>query len=314
VGTALGVARVPGGAAREVAAAGPSVPGRERTGRIDFKISLNTSTLRGHKLPITEVIDIAGEAGYAGIEPWPDELGRYVDGGGSLNDLRKRLNDLGLLVTGAIAFPHWMVDDEAVRQKAFEEARRQFHRLSQIGASHMALPPAGDVAGVELLAAAERYRELLDISQDYGVIPAVEVWGFARNLYRLGQTALVAVEADHPQACVLPDVYHLYKGGSGLGGIRCLHGSLYGGFHLNDIPADAPPREEITDAHRVYPGDGIMPLAQMLRDLHEVGYRGAVSVELFNPEYYQQDPRHVARTALAKTQAVIAAAEGIRRA
>lgn len=271
-------------------------------------ISLNTSTLRGHKLPIAKVIEIAAKTGYVGIEPWSDELDRYLESGGNLRDLRKRLDDLGLAVTGAIAFPRWMVDDAAVRAEAYEQVRNFLDRLSRIGASHMALPPAGDVKNVELLAAAQRYRELLDIAWDFGVTPAIELWGAASNLYRLGQTALVAIEADHPRACVLPDVYHLYKGGSGFGGIRCLHGSLYGGFHLNDIPADGPPREQITDAHRVYPGDGTMPLAQLIRDLYAVGYRGAVSVELFNPDYYRQDPRRVARTALTKTRAVFAAA------
>ncbi len=307
-GVALGVAGVASGSAPPAGAASDAVAGRPEPASCGLPISLNTSTLRGHKLPITEVIDIAGQAGYAGIEPWPDELDRYTEGGGSLRDLRQRLDDLGLAVTGAIAFPHWMVDDDAVRAKAYEEVRRHLDRLSQIKATHMALPPAGDVKEVDLLAAAQRYRELLDISADFGVTPAIEVWGFAPNLYRLGQTALVAIEADHPRACVLPDVYHLHKGGSGLGGIRCLHGSLYGGFHLNDIPADAPPRDQITDAHRVYPGDGIMPLAQLIRDLLAVGYCGAVSVELFNPDYYRQDPRLVARTALAKTRTLIAAA------
>lgn len=274
----------------------------------DLPISLNTSTLRGHKLPITEVIDIAAETGYAGIEPWPDELDRYVDAGGSLRDLRQRLHDRGLKVTGAIAFPSWMVNDDAVRAKAYEDVRRRLDQLSRIEASHMALPPAGNVKDVDLLAAAGRYREMLEIAEDFGVTPAIELWGPAPNLYRLGQIALVAIEANHPRACVLPDVYHLYKGGSGLGGVRCLHGSLYGGFHLNDIPADGPPRDQITDAHRVYPGDGIMPLVQLIRDLHATGYRGAVSVELFNPEYYRQDPHRVAQTALAKTRAVIAEA------
>src|SRR6185436_7764524 len=78
-------------------------------------ISLNTSTLRGHKLPIEEVIDIAAQAGYSGIEPWPDEVDRYVEAGGKLADLSKRHSDSGLKVTGAIAFFQWMVDDDAAR-------------------------------------------------------------------------------------------------------------------------------------------------------------------------------------------------------
>ncbi len=273
-----------------------------------MRISLNTSTLRGHKLPITQIIDIAAKAGYGGIEPWPDDLDRHVQSGGTLKDLDKRLKDGGLAVTGAIHFANWMIDDDAGRAKGLEDAKQMMGKLAQIGATHMAAPPHGDVKNVSLLAAAERYRTLLELSEAFGVTPAIELWGFAPNLYRLGQTALVAIEADHPKACILPDVYHLVRGGSGFSGIRRLAGSLYGGFHLNDLPKDHPPREKLTDADRVYPGDGVMPLRQLLRDLRSVGYDGALSVELFNPHYYQQDPMFVARTALEKTQALITAA------
>jgi len=284
---------------------GGSSPSKDSA--VPWTISLNTSTLRGHKLPFDAVIDVAAKAGYGGIEPWPDEIDRYVEAGGKLADAAKRLKDGGLAVTGAIAFFEWMVDDDGRRAKALEEARRRMDQLAQLGATHIAAPPSGDVEKVDLLRAAERYRALLDLSAASGVIPAVEVWGFAKNCFRLGQCVCVAIESQHPKACVLPDVYHLYKGGSGLASIRHMSGSLIAGFHLNDYPAD-PPREKITDAHRVYPGDGVAPLREFFRDLKATGYRGAVSIELFNPSYYRQDPNEVARTALTKTQAAIRSA------
>jgi len=271
-------------------------------------ISLNTSTLRGHKLPITELIDIAAKAGYRGIEPWPDDLEHHVKAGGSLKDLKKRLQDNGLAVTGAIAFSEWMVDDDAKRAKALEETKHTMDMLSQIGGTHMAAPPRGDVKHVDLLKAAERYHAILALSDHFGVIPALEIWGFAENIYRLGQAAMVALEAHHPKACILADVYHLYKGGSGFSGIRELNGHFLGGFHFNDIPKNPPPLDKITDADRVYPGDGIAPLKQLLRDLREIKYEGPISVELFNPEYYKQDPMLVAKTAFDKTKAVMQAA------
>lgn len=276
---------------------------------IEFPISLNTSTLRGHKLPLTETIDIAAEAGYQGIEPWPDELDRHVQSGGSLKDIKQRLKDRELAVTGAIAFFAWMVDDDAERAKAFEEAKRRMDQLAQIGATHIAAPPRGDVKNVNLLRAAERYHDLLKIGDAIGVTPAVEIWGHAPNVYRLGQAALIAIESKHPKACILPDVFHLYKGGSGLSGVRYLSEKLIAGFHLNDYPADPPP-EKARDADRVYPGDGVAPLGQLFRDLRDMAYTGALSIELFNPNYYQQDPKHVAETALRKTRAVMRAALG----
>ena len=115
------------------------------------------------------------------------------------------------------------------------------------------------------------------------------------------------MNAHHPKACILPDVFHLYRGGSGLSGVARLNRRLLAGFHLNDYPAN-PPRDRIADKHRIYPGDGIAPLTQLIRDLRDIGYTGPLSIELFNPTYYEQDPALVARTALEKTKAVVRAA------
>ena len=41
----------------------------------------------------------------------------------------------------------------------------------------------------------------------------------------------------------------------------------------------------IADADRVYPGDGVAPIKQILRDLRAIGFRGMLSLELFNREY-----------------------------
>lgn len=294
-----GVARV----ARSSAETLTATPSGQRS-RDQVPISLNTATLRGHKLPVAEVIEIAAKAGFDGIEPWVSELDQHVQSGGKLSDLRKRLEDHGLAVTGAVAFSEWIVDDDARRAKGLEDAKRRMQQVAEIGGTHIAAPPAGSDAAIDLIKAAERYRELLELGETFGLVPALEIWGFARNLFRLGQAVGVALEAQHPKACVLPDVYHLYKGGSGLSGVGRLNAGLLAGFHFNDYPSD-PPREAIADKDRVYPGDGVAPLAGLVRDLRAIGYRGPVSVELFNPQYARQDPLQVARTAFEKTRRVL---------
>ena len=135
----------------------------------------------------------------------------------------------------------------------------------------------------DLFKVAERYRALLELGDQIGVVPQVEVWGFSRTLGRLGEAALVAMEAAHPKACILPDVYHLHRGGSGLGGIKLLSPRAIHVFHFNDYPAD-PPREKLTDADRVYPGDGAAPLKALLRDLSAGGFRVMLVARALQPE------------------------------
>ncbi len=273
-----------------------------------FRFCLNTSTIRtadNKNRPLVEEVEIAAKAGYQAIEPWMNELEQYVKSGGSLKDLGKRIHDHGLVVPDAIGFCEWIVDDDARRRKGLENARRAMDLVQQIGGERLAAPPVGaiDQAGLDLFKVAERYRALLEIGDRMGVVAQVEVWGFSKSLSRLGETALVAIESGHPKACVLADVYHLHKGGSGFEGLKLLGPRALQVFHVNDYPAD-PPREKITDAHRVYPGDGVAPLKTMLRDLRRLGFGGFLSLELFNRDYWKQDALLVARTGLEKMRAV----------
>ena len=292
----------------ETAAAGER---RQAPGAGPFRYCFNTSTIQGQKLTLVQEIEIAGQAGYDAIEPWMGEIDRYVDGGGALKDLSQRIRDAGLTVESAIGFFEWIVDDDGRRAKGLEQARRDMDRLAQIGGKRVAAPAfgaheaarAGDKE-IDLLAAAERYRALLDVGKQAGVVPQIEVWGFSRTLSRLGQAALVAVESGHPDACILADVYHLHKGGSPASGLRLLGGAHLHVFHVNDYPGTPPPAA-ITDADRVYPGDGVAPLGDIFRTLRDIGFRGHLSLELFNRDYWKQDALAVARTGLEKTKAAV---------
>ncbi|WP_437223517.1 sugar phosphate isomerase/epimerase family protein [Planctomicrobium sp. SH661] len=274
------------------------------------RFCLNTSTVRGQKLTLEEEVELAGSVGYDGIEPWINEIETYRDSGKSLSDLKKKIADSGLQVSSAIGFAPWIVDDATERAKGLEKLKRDMELLHSIGGDLIAAPPIGmhtkEAPAVDLFAAADRYRAALEVGSQIGVVPQIEVWGFSRNLSRLGESVFVAVESNHPDACILPDVYHIYKGGSGFEGLKMIAGSAIRCFHFNDYPA-TPPRAEINDAMRVYPGDGVAPLNRIVAILNEIGFAGTVSLELFNPEYWKQDPRIVAETGLKKLQAVFSA-------
>lgn len=271
---------------------------------------LNTSTLRGQELTVPQQIDVAAEAGYDGIELWIRDVEQYVQQGGSLDDLRKRLEDSRLKVESAIGFANWIVDDDAARAAGLEVAKRDMELVRRIGGTRIAAPPAGatNQTDLNLFQAAERYRRLLELGREQGVTPQLELWGFSKSISRLGELLFVAAESGHPDACLLPDVYHIYKGGSDFVGLQLLSGAVIHCFHMNDYPA-MPPRESITDADRVYPGDGVAPLNDILQTLMRIGFRGALSLELFNREYWKQDARLVARTGLEKMRQAVARAQ-----
>ena len=299
-GAALGAVLLAG---RQVGAAATS---NEQAG--PFRYSLNTSTIRGQKLGLEKEIDTAAEAGYDAIEPWVSTIQEYMKAGGKLADVRKRVEDRGLTVEGAISFTQWIVDDDARRADALKQAKREMDMLAQIGGKRIAAPPVGangnDAPILDLAKVAERYRALLELGDRMGVTPGLELWGSSKNLHRLGQCAFVLVESGHPKACLVGDVYHIYKGGSDFAGLKMLSAEAMPVMHMNDYPAD-PPRERIGDRDRVMPGDGIAPLSQILRTLRDNGSRAVLSLELFSQVYWQKDAMEVARTGLAKMKAAV---------
>ena len=276
-----------------------------------FGYCLNTATLMGLKLSVDKEVEIAAGAGYRGIEPWMRNIHRYAQEGGSLGDLKKKIADLGLSVQSAIGFARWIVDDDVQRAEGLELLKRDMDLVAQIGGTRIAASPAGahGNAITDLSAVARRYRKVLELGEQTGVVPQLEIWGSSKTLSRLGEAIFVAVEAAHPDACLLLDAYHLYRGGSDFGSLRLLNGAAMHVFHVNDYPAD-PPRENINDSHRVFPGDGVAPLGLLLRTLYASGYRGMLSLELFNPEYWKQDALTIAKTGLEKTRAVVRKAFG----
>jgi 2-keto-myo-inositol isomerase len=270
-----------------------------------FLFGLNTSTIRGQKLSIVEEIAIASQAGYQAMEPWLDELERYAAGGGSLEDLGKRFRDAGIGVESAIGFFEWIVDDQERRRKGLEAARRGMELVRRVGGKRLAAPPVGatDRPLANLYRIADRYRVLLELGDKLGVVPEVEIWGHSKTLSRLGEAAFVAIEAQHPQACILPDVYHLFRGGSDFRSINLLGPKSFFVLHFNDYPAH-PSRNQLTDALRVYPGDGVAPLRELLLSLARGGFIVTLSLELFNRKLWSQDPLVVAKTGLEKMKAV----------
>ncbi|QDS94754.1 Inosose isomerase [Roseimaritima multifibrata] len=278
-----------------------------KTSRTAPRTCLNTSTIRGQKLSVPEQVRVASEAGYDAIEPWMRDLRQFQSEGGKLSELKKQLDDSNLTVESAIGFAQWIVDDPAQRAAGLEEARSDMELLAAIGGKRIAAPPVGahrpGTDRPELAAIAERYRALLEVGAETGVVPQLELWGFSPTLSRLGEMAYVAAEAGHPDACLLPDFYHIYKGGSDFDGLLTIEASRMHVFHINDYPAD-PPRETIADKDRIYPGDGVCPLKTLIPHLLDNGFQGYFSLELFNPQYWQEDALSVARTGLAKMKSV----------
>ena len=270
-----------------------------------FKYCLNTSTIRGQNPGLLESIEIAARAGYDSVELWVRDVQAYKSEGNALSDLRKYLIDSQISVASAIGFAPWMVNDEQVRSKGFSQMESEMTMMAEIDCQRIAAPAAGVNEPLNLFEVGSRYKQLLELGRKTGVMPQLEFWGASAHFFHLGQALMVAAVANDRDTRLLPDIYHLFRGGSGFDGLKLLGSNVIEVFHMNDFVPDIL-RTEQKDKDRVYPGDGVAPMTQIIKDLSNLGGTITLSLELFNETYWQQDAFQVAKTGIEKMKNVVA--------
>ncbi|MCR2821131.1 sugar phosphate isomerase/epimerase family protein [Lederbergia panacisoli] len=262
-----------------------------------FKIALNTSTLFPFKLNVIEQIRVAREAGYEGIELWMQDIEAYLEGGGTIQDIKSALEETNIEFINAIAFFKWTDVDAETRSAAFDQAEKEMQLLYSLGCKYIAAPPFGDVSDTSLDEMARHFEQLVHNGRQIGVEPILEFWGKAKKLSTLDEARYVLNKSNIPDGKMLLDPFHMYVGGSNLAGLKSLKGDQIGVFHLNDYP-NSPGKEEITDQDRVFPGEGVSPTHHIAEILNEIQYDGYLSLELFIEDFKGKSAVEVAEYGL----------------
>lgn len=271
----------------------------EGSGMARFRYSLNSSTIK--PTPILDKIRVAAEAGYGAIELWHDDIDRHLNEGGSLADIRKAVDDSGLAVPTSVMLKGWCEPDGPAYEAGLEECKRRMDQSITVGAMHaVAGPPHG---AVDFDLAGQRYGELLDLGISMGVKPAMEYLGIAQEINNIGAALKIMENSGHPDATIVLDPFHDFRGGAGCEDIARLTASQVAVSHFDDAPA-TPPWNEQRDSDRVMPGDGIIDLTRFCELLTQIGYDGWISLELFREDLWQQDPLAVAQEGLEKMRTV----------
>jgi len=275
----------------------------------NFTYCLNMATIRGHKLGFVKELQTASKAGFHSVEIWFDTWQEYLKAGGTIVETKRMLGDLGIKVENSISFNQWIMDDETARKKEVEQMKRDMGMLAEIGCKRIAATGKGIATTPypDLDTIADRYNTVLELGVSSGVIPQLEMWGFMKNMSNVSQVLYMAMKTGNKSARILLDIFHLYKGQTPVDTLSFMDPMPVEILHMNDHPATLS-YQVITDADRVYPGDGVAPIKRILQILGRHNHPLVLSVEVFNKNYYSQDALVVAKTALSKLKA---AAESI---
>jgi 2-keto-myo-inositol isomerase len=268
----------------------------------DFVYCLNTSTIR--PTPLLKKIAIAGKAGYVAIEPWNDEITEYLQQGGSIGELKRALGDAGLAVASMIALHGWVTSEGDEHRRVLDDCRRRMTQAVQLGSPYIVASPPKEV--VEVNRASDRFAELLEIGEQIGVVPSMEFLGFVDGVKNVATAWAIAAGSGPPRAkaTIVADVFHMMRGGGSIDDLLSITGDRLACFHINDLPAVPDPLTQ-RDEDRVMVGEGIADLPRVIANLRSIGYRGPLSLELFNRTLWEQDPAEVVTRGLERIRSLV---------
>ncbi len=266
-----------------------------------MKIALNGATTM--KADLETDIKAAAEAGFDLIEIWAAKL-RVFLGTKSVDDLKALLSESGVQPYSINSIEHitFRSDDDYAKIKS--ECEELSSIAGQLGCPYIVVVPGKlpDGATKEQIVdeSVRVLNELGDIAGAHGVSLAFEFLGQTDcSVQTLDLCNEIVEKVNRDNIGNVLDTFHFYAGNSTFEAIDTLRPEKLFIFHIND--AEDLPKESLTDAQRLYPGEGILPIKEIKSRFDKIGYDRMVSIEIFRPEYWDQDPFEVARRARRAT-------------
>ncbi len=255
---------------------------------MSFTLCLNTSTIKPQ--PMLDKIRLAAEAGFTGIEPWINDVYEYVGQGGEVRDIEKAIADHGLIVPCTIALRQWGEASDDEYPIILDECKRRMEMATRLGAPFIVATPPREPCDPGQIT--RRYKDLLDLGRQIGIRPTFEYISFFRSVNQLRQAWQIVQDVDDDDATLIVDAFHTWNSGGTLDDLLQIPAERISHYHIDDADPDIPAGKQ-TDPDRVMLGDGPIDLAAELQALRKIGYQGTISLELFNRELWEQDPREV---------------------
>jgi len=272
-----------------------------------MKLSFNGATTMKADLPTD--IRAAAAAGFDYVEIWAAKLRKFLQENSTAN-LKTLFAESGIKPLSINSIEHITYRDAA----AYAQIRAECEELSSIaeaiGCPYIVVVPgkipSGGLSSYEVIEDSVRVlRELASIGERHGVALAFEFLGQKDcSVQTLELADEIVVKVNRRNIGLVLDSFHFYTGGSTIRMIEALDPKRLFIFHIND--AEDVPRQKLTDAYRLLPGLGILPLKEIIAAFRQIGFDANASVEIFRPEYWERDPFELAREAKSAVERLVA--------
>lgn len=239
----------------------------------------------------------ASSAGFPAIEIWLTKVEQHLEST-SASETAKLVEDRGIVLAAASFQGGLLLAQGEQRRVHYEHFKKRLDLCQRFGIATMivvadfAQKPDAESLGRAMKSLTEAARW----AAGFGVKLALEFHGgdaFCNCL----DTALTLVEqCGEPNLGVCLDAFHFYKGPSKSEDLERLTPANV--LHVQVCDVAGVPRELMTDADRVMPGDGDFRLEALIARLRTIGYSGAVSLELLNPMLWQMNAVQIVETGM----------------
>lgn len=194
---------------------------------------------------------------------------------------RRVLSDLGLTAVSCGAGLTDLINPNPNRAAALDTLKRRCDVFSALGIDRIVSPTrtTEKFAAEDYKRGAENLREAGDVAKSFRMTLMPEFTRDSSFVSTLPTMLTMTREAAHASVRPMVDLYHFWSGLSRFEDLELIRPGEIAHVHFQDVPD--MPRELLDNTTRAVPGEGIAPLARMLRKLADKGYAGPLSVELF---------------------------------
>ncbi|WP_244816110.1 bifunctional sugar phosphate isomerase/epimerase/4-hydroxyphenylpyruvate dioxygenase family protein [Caballeronia sp. Lep1P3] len=229
---------------------------------------------------LVEKLKAIRAAGFDGVEIFENDL-LYFDG--TPADVRRLCEELGLAIYLFQPFRDFEGVSAERLARNIERAKRKFELMHELGTDRMLacsnVSPetiANDALIVDQLGALAR------LAQEAGVIVGYEAlaWGRHVNSYKHAWRLVDAV--NHPNLGLVLDSFHTLSIGDTVDEIAAIPGDRIAFVQIADAPVLSMDVLEWSRHYRCFPGQGAFDVAGFTARVLEAGYKGPLSLEIFN--------------------------------
>jgi 2-keto-myo-inositol isomerase len=258
-----------------------------------LKPCLNQDTVR--KASFDKFLTVARRTGFEAIEFTVDKIDPILDTN-EIMKIRTKIDD-ERLKTASINGPE---NFNLLSEIDFSNLLTRTKKLSSCATTFncdLLLPvPAANQSGMGKAAVIERtarsLEKLSDVCGDE-IRLGLEFLGMHNcSINTLKDGVEVVRRVGRSNVGLTLDSFHSYLSGEDFAEIAKLDRDEIFMVHVNDC--EKGPRENMTDANRLFPGEGAIDLQHFLSRVRQAGYDDYVSLELLRPAYWDRDPEEVA--------------------